>query len=83
MARPKWLNPVNPLAHPGRAKYWAPSKGEEIMARRARIPNPLAEIARPGANKYVKSAGERKEEIREKSERRSVKAVNLKTKNNG
>lgn len=30
------------------------------MARRVRIPNPLAEIARPGANRYVKSAGEKK-----------------------
>lgn len=40
------------------------------MARRARIPNPLAEIARPGANKYVKSAGERKEEERAKAQRR-------------
>ena len=34
MARPKWLNPVNPLAHPGRAKYWAPSKGEEMEKAR-------------------------------------------------
>jgi hypothetical protein len=50
------------------------------MARRARIPNPLAEIARSGANRYVKSAGERKEEIREKNERRSAKTVNSKIK---
>lgn len=49
------------------------------MARRARIPNPLAEIARSGANRYVKSAGERKEEIREKNERRSAKTVNSKS----
>ena len=50
------------------------------MARRARIPNPLAEIARSGANRYVKSAGERNEEIREKNERRSAKTVNSKIK---
>lgn len=53
------------------------------MARRARIPNPLAEIARSGANRYVKSAGERKEEIREKMNADLQRQLTQKSKSNG
>lgn len=42
------------------------------MPRYPRIPNPLAELVRPGANKYVKSPGQKRLEEIERNRRRTT-----------